>query len=104
MTRLLGIFCLLLLVPFASALLRAFIASIRGRLGRNRLDGVHVERGEEIRIEGSGSSVLLDGEYFEATLGRPIVLRPRTFNSRCSWRHGRKPIVSTRAEAVSWPG
>jgi hypothetical protein len=58
------------------ALLRALVASIRGRLGRIRLDGVHIERGEEIRIEGSGSSVLLDGELFEAGLGRPIVLRP----------------------------
>ena len=32
--------------------------------------------GEEIRIEGCGSSVLLDGELFEAGAGRPIVLRP----------------------------
>ena len=40
--------------------------SIRGRLGRQPLDGVHLERGDEIRIEGSRSSVLLDGELFEA--------------------------------------
>ncbi|WP_129793392.1 diacylglycerol kinase family protein [Sphingosinicella sp. CPCC 101087] len=58
------------------ALIRALVASIRGRLGRISLDGVHIERGEEIRIEGSGSSVLLDGELFEAGHGRPIVLRP----------------------------
>ena len=58
------------------ALMRALVASIRGRLGRIRLDGVHIERGGEIRIEGSGSSVLLDGELFEAGVGRPIVLRP----------------------------
>jgi hypothetical protein len=58
------------------ALLGAFIASIRGRLGRILIDGVHLERGEEIMIEGKGSSVLLDGELFEAGAGRPIVLRP----------------------------
>ena len=58
------------------ALIRALFASFRGRLGRKRLEGVYIEQGEEIRIEGSGSSVLLDGELFEAVLGRPIVLRP----------------------------
>ena len=58
------------------ALMRALVASIRGRLGRNRLAGVHLERGDEIRIEGSRSSVLLDGELFQADVGRPIVLRP----------------------------
>jgi hypothetical protein len=58
------------------ALLGALVASIRGRLGRIRLAGVHIERGEEIRIEGNGSSVLLDGELYEAGAGRSIVLRP----------------------------
>ena len=58
------------------ALIRAFIAALRGRLGRNRLSGVHLERGDEIRIEGERSSVILDGELFEANRGRPIVLRP----------------------------
>jgi hypothetical protein len=58
------------------ALLRALVASIRGRLGRIRLAGVHLERGDEIRIEGSRSSLLLDGELFETELGRTIVLRP----------------------------
>jgi hypothetical protein len=58
------------------ALMRALVASIRGRLGRIRLDGVHLSRGDEIRIEGGRSSVLLDGELFETDVGRPIVLRP----------------------------
>ncbi len=58
------------------ALLRALFASIRGKLGRIRLAGVHLERGDEIRIEGNRSSVLLDGELFETDVGRPIVLRP----------------------------
>ena len=58
------------------ALMRAFFAGIRGRLGRARLSGVHFERDDEIRIEGARSSVILDGETFEADTGRPIVLRP----------------------------
>lgn len=58
------------------ALMRAFVAGIRGRLGRRSLSGVHFERGDEIRIEGARSNVILDGETFEADMGRPIVLRP----------------------------
>ncbi|HET9427465.1 MAG TPA: acylglycerol kinase family protein [Allosphingosinicella sp.] len=58
------------------ALIKALVASIRGRLGRYRLDGVHLQRGDEIRIEGDHSNVILDGELFEANCGRPIVLRP----------------------------
>ena len=58
------------------ALIKALVASIRGRLGRYRMDGVHLQRGDEIRIEGDHSNVSLDGELFEAHCGRPIVLRP----------------------------
>ncbi|MBX3562815.1 MAG: diacylglycerol kinase [Sphingomonas sp.] len=58
------------------ALMRAFVAALRGRLGRNRLTGVHLERGDEIRIEGSRSSVILDGEMFEANDDHPIILKP----------------------------
>jgi diacylglycerol kinase family enzyme len=57
-----------------AALLRALAAGLFGRLGQNRVSGVHVEHGDEIRIEGERSSVILDGEYFEANAGRPIVL------------------------------
>ena len=42
----------------------------------DRFRGVHLERGDEIRIEGHRSNVILDGEMFEANAGRPIVLRP----------------------------
>lgn len=59
-----------------STLFRALVAAIRGRLGRSRVTGVHVERGDEIRIEGDHSSVILDGELFEASADRPIVLKP----------------------------
>ena len=58
------------------SILGAFVAAIRGRLGLHRIRGVHLERGDEIRIEGERSSVILDGEMFEADDDRPIVLRP----------------------------
>jgi hypothetical protein len=56
-------------------LLRALFAGIFGRVGRDRMDGVHFERGDEIRIEGDRSSVILDGEIFQADAGRPIILK-----------------------------
>jgi len=58
------------------SVLGALFAAVRGRLGLRRIRGVHLERGDEIRIEGSHSSVILDGETFEADTGRPIVLKP----------------------------
>jgi hypothetical protein len=58
------------------ALLRAAHATLLGRLGRHKLSGVFFERGDEIRIEGDHSSVILDGELFEANVDRPIVLKP----------------------------
>jgi hypothetical protein len=58
------------------ALLRAAYAGIVGKLGRTKLSGVFMERGDEIRIEGDHSNVILDGELFEANLDRPIVLTP----------------------------
>jgi diacylglycerol kinase family enzyme len=58
------------------SLLGATFASIFGRLGQGKMNGVHIERGDEIRIEGERSSVILDGELFEARAGFPIVLTP----------------------------
>ena len=58
------------------ALLRAFWAALMGKAGRHKLSGVLFERGDEIRIEGDHSSVILDGELFEANLNSPIVLKP----------------------------
>ena len=55
--------------------LRAMFAAIRGRLGRMKEAGFHVERSDEIRIEGEKTNVLLDGELFQTRLGRPIVLK-----------------------------
>jgi diacylglycerol kinase family enzyme len=56
------------------ALVRLMSAIWRGTLGHRPVDGVHFESGDEIRIEGDRSSVILDGEIFEALNGRPIVL------------------------------
>ncbi|MDB5699325.1 MAG: diacylglycerol kinase catalytic subunit [Alphaproteobacteria bacterium] len=58
------------------ALLRALFAALFGRLGQYRMSGVHLQRGDEIRIEGEHSNVILDGELFETSAGRPIVLTP----------------------------
>jgi diacylglycerol kinase family enzyme len=60
------------------ALLRALFAGLFGRLGNSLVSGVHFGRGDEIRIEGDRSSVILDGELFQAHAGRPIVLRQTT--------------------------
>jgi hypothetical protein len=58
------------------ALIRALVAGLFGRLGSGIVNGVHIRRGDEIRIEGDRSSVILDGEIFEAGAGSSIVLRP----------------------------
>jgi hypothetical protein len=57
------------------SVLRAAFGALSGRLGRTRLSGVHVERGDEIRIEGEKSSVILDGELFEVRRDKPVVLK-----------------------------
>lgn len=56
-------------------LIRALFAALFGNLGRRQLTGVHVDRGDEILIEAEHSSVILDGELFEANGGRPIILK-----------------------------
>jgi hypothetical protein len=58
------------------SMLRAFGASLVGKLGRTKLDGVHFEEADEIAIEGEASQVILDGEMFRAGPGKPILLRP----------------------------
>ncbi|HMI19352.1 MAG TPA: diacylglycerol kinase family protein [Sphingomonas sp.] len=58
------------------ALIRALVAGLFGKLGSGIMHGVHIRRGDEIRIEGDRSSVILDGEIFQAALGSSIVLRP----------------------------
>src|SRR3546814_9274262 len=46
-------------------------ATWRGTLGQRELAGVHFQQGDEIRIEGERSNVILDGEIFEAMGGKP---------------------------------
>ena len=59
-----------------SSILRGLYAGLAGRLGRGKLSGVHVEEADEISIEGDQSSVILDGEMFQARIGSPIHLTP----------------------------
>ena len=56
------------------ALFRMLGATWRGTLGQKELDGVHFQQGDEIRIEGERSNVILDGEIFQAKNGAPIIL------------------------------
>jgi hypothetical protein len=56
------------------ALFRMLGATWRGTLGQKPIEGVHFQQGDEIRIEGERSNVILDGEIFEACSGRPIIL------------------------------
>ena len=58
------------------SMVRAFAASLAGKLGRTKLAGVHVEEADEIAIEGEASQVILDGETFRAGVGNPILLKP----------------------------
>jgi hypothetical protein len=57
------------------SLLRLVWASLFRRVGKRQMQGIHLEQGDTIRIEGDRSSVILDGELFEASEGKPIVLR-----------------------------
>jgi hypothetical protein len=69
-----GTMKLLLVAPRLGALFRLMGATWRGTLGKQPVNGVHFESGDEIRIEGERSNVILDGEIFEARQGFPIVL------------------------------
>lgn len=60
----------------AAALLRMLYVSMTGgKVGSRKMQGIHLEQGDTIRIEGENSSVILDGEIFHADNGRPIVLK-----------------------------
>ena len=56
-------------------MIRAIWAAIMGRLGKEKMDGVHIEQGDEIRIDSDHSNVILDGEIFNASRDKPIILR-----------------------------
>ena len=57
------------------AMIRVVFDSIIGRLGRHAVNGLHIQQGDTIRIDSVKSSVVLDGEVFEANSNAPIVLR-----------------------------
>ena len=71
-----GVLKLLAIEEKPMSVLRILAASIAGKLGREKVRGVHFEQAEEITIEGENSSVILDGETFRAVVGSPINLRP----------------------------
>ncbi len=56
------------------ALFRMLGATWRGTLGQKQLEGVHFQQGDEIRIEGERSNVILDGEIYQTSGGKPIIL------------------------------
>lgn len=56
------------------SLIRGLVDGIAGRLTHRPARGVHIEEASEISIEGERSSVILDGETFEARTGSPIHL------------------------------
>ena len=51
-------------------------ANLSGKVGRKPVRGVHLEAADQITIEADSSDVILDGETFRATRGRPINLTP----------------------------
>lgn len=57
------------------AMIKMIVASLLGKLGQKQTDGIHFQQGDVIRIDSVKSSVVLDGEVFEAITNRPIVLR-----------------------------
>jgi diacylglycerol kinase family enzyme len=57
-------------------LIRLAYETLRGKLGRKPATGIHLSHGNEIRIEGDQTSVILDGELFSTNSDRPIVLTP----------------------------
>ena len=71
-----GVLKLLAVEERPSSILRGLAASVLGKLGREKVRGVHFEEADEITIEGEDSNVILDGETFRAERGSPINLRP----------------------------
>lgn len=58
----------------ARSLVRGLWASVAGKLGRDQFSGVHFQQGDTVRIDGAGSSVILDGELYQARGNDPIML------------------------------
>jgi hypothetical protein len=71
-----GVLKLLLVEEQPMSLIRGIAASLRGKLGRSNVRGVHFEEANEITIEGDSANLILDGETFRAEIGSPINLTP----------------------------
>jgi len=71
-----GVLKLLAVEERPMSILRGLAASVAGKLGREKVQGVHFEEADEITIEGENSNVILDGETFRAERGFPINLKP----------------------------
>jgi diacylglycerol kinase family enzyme len=71
-----GVLKLLAVEEQPMSILRGLAASLAGKLGREKVRGVHFEEADEITIEGENSNVILDGETFRAMRGFPINLKP----------------------------
>lgn len=56
-------------------LFKAIFASFIGRANSVSANGIHIEREDAVRIDGGRSSVVLDGEVFEADNDHPITLK-----------------------------
>ncbi|MBV1901111.1 MAG: hypothetical protein KUG56_05505 [Kordiimonadaceae bacterium] len=54
--------------------LRAAKGFLTGAFGDKSLDGIHVRRSDEVRVEGS-DPVTLDGEIYQPVPGKPVTLR-----------------------------
>lgn len=59
----------------AGVIVRAIWASLWGRLGQDKLEGVYIGNNDEIRIDGDRGNFILDGELFETSQDNPIILR-----------------------------
>jgi hypothetical protein len=70
-----GVLKLLAVEERPSSIIRGLFASLAGKLGREKVRGVHFEEAGEITIHGDNSNVILDGETFRALAGSPINLR-----------------------------
>ncbi|MBV7255227.1 diacylglycerol kinase [Pacificimonas sp. WHA3] len=67
---------LMLIERSRGAILKAAFMALFQRFDRAKFNGLHLDRGDEIRISGSSSDVILDGEHFRAAKGGAIVLTP----------------------------
>src|SRR3546814_12226151 len=95
-TTSLGALKLMVIEEHPGTVFRALWAALAGRLGRSKLAGIHVERGDEIRIEGDRSSVILDSSA-ERRVGKEGV---STCRSRWSPYDEKKKITSTSIKHI----